>query len=332
MDSISQPVRSIDKEGNMRVKHREYVGDVFSVLPEFGIQKTITLNPTDRHSFPWLSSIAGSFQKFCFEKLGVEYVTQSGTSTPGSVMLIPQYDYSDPIPTSKQEALAFVDTVRTPAWQEARTVLPHKRLCMMKEYFTRIDLEDIKMSVPGKVSVATSGCSDAGPTVGEIWINYEVKLSSPQQSNSSATFFQRGDTFEGETTIIPGDFYQSMPGVTLTNTSDGFSINYSKPGTYLVSISYQLHHTNSAHLTQDMQPLPNGLEPRFEGVESAYWNYNGTDYTSGQHTASVEVFDDPVSIHQKWVEDLFATPVGVDDVSELTVIITPTPEYYTSVN
>lgn len=192
VDTLAGPQQSYDSQGNVRVKHREYLFDILSTTSPFLIQKVIIANPTVQESFPWLSGMANNFQKFCFERLCLHFVTQSPTSSPGSVMIVPIYDVDQDLPDTKSEALTFQDTTRSPSWQECCSLLPKSRLCGYKEYFTKIVQSDLKLSIPAKIAVATSGASDSSPITGEIWIEYDIKMSCPQRDTLGYDFFTLG--------------------------------------------------------------------------------------------------------------------------------------------
>jgi hypothetical protein len=181
VDSIAFPEMQYDQKGNVRIKHREYVGDVFSDTNVYSELLTLLANPTVASTFPWLAGVARNFDKFCLEKFCVHYVTQSPTSSAGSLMIIPIYDIDSDAPTTKAQALTFQDSVRSPAWQECCALLPKDRLCNYKDYFTEIDPSDQKLSIPAKILIASSGASDSSPITGEIWVEYDIKLSCPSQ-------------------------------------------------------------------------------------------------------------------------------------------------------
>lgn len=190
VDTLAGPQQSYDSKGNVRIAHREYLFDILSTTPEYQIQEIVIANPTVQQSFPWLSGMAGNFQKFCFEKLCIHFVTQSPSSSPGSVMIVPIYDVDSSLPSTKNDALTFQDTTRSPAWQECCSLLPRSRLCGYKDYFTKIVQTDLKLSIPAKIVVATSGASDSSPITGEIWIEYDIRMSCPQRDAFGYEYIQ----------------------------------------------------------------------------------------------------------------------------------------------
>lgn len=237
VDSISGPEQLYDSKGNCRIRHREYLKDILSTEMDYQEMFTLTANPTIEESFPWLSGMASNFQKFCFEKLCVRYVTQSPTTSPGSVMIIPIYDVDEDNPPNKAEALVFQDTTRSPAWQECCSLLPKNRLCTYKEYFTKIEPSNQKQSIPAKIVIATSGGSDSGPITGEIWVEYDIKLSCPQKEKGLFDSFVVDTGVR--TSIFPPNFDPNPnPGigqqVALGLIYTGNSIGNIAPGSYFL--------------------------------------------------------------------------------------------------
>ena len=202
VDSIAGPQKSYDSQGNIRIKHREFIKDLFSTNPDYTQLFEFIANPTVASCFPWLSGMSTNFQKFCFEKLCLHYVTQSPTTSPGSMMIIPIYDVDQDVPVDKSQALTFQDTVRSPAWQECCALLPKNRLCGYKDYFTKMKLDDLKLSVPAKVVVASSGNSDSSPSSGELWVEYDIKMSCPQRALETFSLF---DIAPGKATLFYGN-------------------------------------------------------------------------------------------------------------------------------
>ena len=241
VDSLAGPSKSYDSQGNCRIKHREFIKDVFSTDPNYTQLFEFIANPTVGSCFPWLSGMSTNFQKFCFDKLCLHFVTQSPTTSPGSIMIVPIYDVDADIPATKAEALTFQDTVRSPAWQECCALLPKNRLCGYKEYFTKINQDDLKLSIPAKVLICSSGSSDSSPLTGEFWVEYDVKLSCPQRAMETFSLF---DILPGQSTLFEGvpkgnfSIYDNNLGVKFLppDDSSGDKCNIQLPtGNYLVN-------------------------------------------------------------------------------------------------
>jgi hypothetical protein len=244
-DSISAPQMVYGKDGRVRITHREYLFDVLSTNVAFQVLATIVGNPSLVASFPWLATVALNFEKFCFNRLCYHYVTQSSTSAPGSVMMVPCYNPDLNPPATKQDALAFQDCVRSPAWQESCCNLPEDRLCTYRDYYVSIATNEAKLSIPVQTFVCTSGNSGAGPTQGEIWVEYDIELSCPIQNPTGLDhFFNNLNAASEFASLLPlPRFSDFAPNAYLTagaiyNSVGGVNTATLQPGRYLLTYYY----------------------------------------------------------------------------------------------
>lgn len=74
------------------------------------------VNPGLAPSFPWLSNIAQSYQRFRFKRLRFFYVPAVATSNDGSAYLYLQYDYQDSAPTSLAEVMVSESSCSGNVW------------------------------------------------------------------------------------------------------------------------------------------------------------------------------------------------------------------------
>lgn len=84
----------------------------------FTVANTFALNPGLSTTFPWLSTQAVGWEQYKFNKLKFCYYTRTGTSTPGSILMVPDYDAADAAPTTEQIASAYRDVVEEVPWIE----------------------------------------------------------------------------------------------------------------------------------------------------------------------------------------------------------------------
>jgi len=210
VDSISGPQMMYGANGDVRIIHREYLTDILYTggftANGFTVLNTFLANPSNQSNFPWLSGVAQNFEKFCFNKLCYRYVTQSPTTSPGSVMIIPDYDVDTGAPATKQQALTFKDAVRTPGWQDCCAFLPESRLCNYKDYFVQIGA-DQRLSVPASIYICASGGSDSSPLEGEIWVEYDIRLLCPTQNTNGTDTLEVGSPSSAN----PFNFYTVNP-------------------------------------------------------------------------------------------------------------------------
>lgn len=164
--------------GDCAIRHREFVSDINGSV---GFAVTaIALNPGLNGSFPWLSRIAANFESYRFRKLCISFSTESATTATGTVILAVDYDPADSAPTSKTQVLSYRGTVRSSPWSPSCHDSLPEDLNKRKSYYTRAGTvnADLALYDVGNLYVCTQGMAGA-TLVGEIWIDYEVELMTP---------------------------------------------------------------------------------------------------------------------------------------------------------
>jgi len=137
--------------------------------------------------FPWASAIAGNFERFRFVKLRFHYVQNCTTSTTGQVALAVDFDsLDDNTMLTKQQLYSFELTARGTSWTSVVLEIPALRLSQSyKSHYIRqtpVSGGDLKTYDPAQVLVAVSGVNSVGAVIGELWVEYEVQLMTPQFS------------------------------------------------------------------------------------------------------------------------------------------------------
>lgn len=179
----SGPRRNQIKNG-LRIKHKELVTSVngsvaFSTL-------TLQLNPGLSGSFPWLSTVAGSYERYRFRKLRLHYLTRTSTATAGSILMAHEYDPSDAPPETEAQLGSFLGVRSGPAWADLECEADMDLAFPAGPYEKKIIRE-------GPVSDQSADCAHfhfgtvdfAGSTgIGRLYVEYEVDLINPQISDS----------------------------------------------------------------------------------------------------------------------------------------------------
>lgn len=194
-DEISSQVpfmhSSVD---GVRIRHREYIGDVKSSV---GFVNTVfDVNPGLAETFPWLSSIAQNFEQYRFDGLIFEFKTTSAdalnsTNTAlGVVVLAAEYNSAAPTYTNKQQMENSMWAVSTKPSQSIICPIecdPKKNT--IGNLYTRFEApqsgEDIRLFDLCNIQVGTVG-SQAAAVIGELWVSYDVVLLKPQMPSGLA--------------------------------------------------------------------------------------------------------------------------------------------------
>jgi hypothetical protein len=212
-----------------RIIHRELVGSVLGTVA-YTVGSTIAINPGLPNSFPWLSTQALGWEKYKFNYLRLCYYTRTGSNTPGSVILVPDYDAQDSAPANEQIASAYHGTQEDVAWKDNCLTFEPKVLC--QERFIRTGglaaNQDIKTYDIANAFVAT--LDGTAVNWGKVWLEYDVTLIN-QQLNSSGP--------SGSGTIVAGGAAISITAATPFGTTPVTlgSYNLTGSGTNVLSFS-----------------------------------------------------------------------------------------------
>jgi len=177
----------------LTVTHREYLGDVSSTGTTFNVEQFAVIQPGDPESFPWLSAIAGRFEKYSLKNLKVSYVPTCASTTAGSVMLAFDQNAARTVPQSKIQMLEYKSSAKAAAWCpcefQAQCPSGQKYTLLGNNYSpnvyyssnltgsTLITASDIKTFAAGQLFVACDAV--AAGTVGEVYIDYTIEFTAP---------------------------------------------------------------------------------------------------------------------------------------------------------
>lgn len=198
IDDYSSPIGNMN--GNaFRVKKREFIRNI---LPQDPITPlAIEFNPGLPSCFPWLSGVAVNFEKYAVKKLTFCYETAQSTFVPGMVMMAPEFNVSDPVPTTKTELLEYAYASRAPVWKNFRMSVPEKMIMSYRDYYVRNGtVNDRKLYDPLYLIIATDAVSTELSYCGELWIEYDIEFHLPQimtndlSSNKDTKLFYFGLT------------------------------------------------------------------------------------------------------------------------------------------
>lgn len=209
--------------GGCRIRHREYFADLAGSTA-FDV-KAFPLNPGLARTFPWLSKLASRYESYRFEKLDIMFETEAPTSSTGVVALAVDYDPTDAPPLSKTAALSYQGAVRSAPWAASVHSSRHLDLHKRKSYFVRTgnlpDSGSLSLHDTGNLFVVTKGQADSS-NVGELYVEYDVILETPQTDPSSASArVESGGSISnaapfGDAPIITGSLDITASGNTIT--------------------------------------------------------------------------------------------------------------------
>jgi hypothetical protein len=175
----------ITREGdNTRIVHKELISNVVGSgtwTPNGAFNTAISCNPGMSGFFPWLAGEANGFEKYRFNKLVFRYKPRCGSSTPGSVALIPDYDAADPAPVSEIAASSYCGVEEDVPWKEIVLEMDMRR---SSEKFIRFGplLANLDIKTYDLANVFVGTTDGTGVSWGKLWAEYDVTLINPQQN------------------------------------------------------------------------------------------------------------------------------------------------------
>lgn len=196
---ISQNAKS------MRVSHRELVLSGITGQNLFAVNYILNINPGLAGVFPWLSTIAAKWEQYRVHRLVAQYIPVVGTNQPGEILLSPDYDASDPAPTTEQQAAGMRDAIEDVCWKNMELHFdPSAMMGLGPRRFVRTGNEagDIKTFDVAVLNICTVNVT-GGPNIGKLYLDYDIEFFIPQnspnavQSPSQATVIQSGLTVLG---------------------------------------------------------------------------------------------------------------------------------------
>lgn len=172
-----------------RVQHREYICDISSSIG--WLIRSFPINPGIATTFPWLSSVAGSFEQFRFHGLIFEFKSTSATALNsiqtnlGTVIMATEYDALNPPFINKREMENYTySSSFEPSVSGLHPVECARDVTVLSDLYVRstmpLETEDLRFSDLGSFQIATIGMQANTPSIGELWCTYDVELIKPK--------------------------------------------------------------------------------------------------------------------------------------------------------
>lgn len=166
------------------IQHREPLGVIRS---SNAFQRTsITLNP-GLTVFPWLSEIAGAWQRYKVHGAIIEWipaVTPLSTNAGGRVSLSTRYDLSTGAPQSLQQSeVTFGAIAGRPMDQMAMPIECKPE--QMAAVALNVRFGDLPVGANAQffdhciIDIINQGQADTSSDIGEVWITYEIEFLMP---------------------------------------------------------------------------------------------------------------------------------------------------------
>jgi hypothetical protein len=188
------------------VENDEYIGEILGSNSTTPVIQTFPVNPGQSATFPWLSEQALQWEKYRFDYLEFYYKPEvSGFATEGQsgkVILVMDYDASDPAPTTKQEAEDTDPHVDGMPYEDVMLTLDPREMFKMSDakYVRPFGLPggaDIKTYDVGNLSVMTTN-NGGTAAVGELHVRYGVTFEVPVLEATKSAAPANNQVFEAD--------------------------------------------------------------------------------------------------------------------------------------
>lgn len=205
----------------------------------------LEVNPGLSATFPWLSQIAQQWEEYRFHNIEFEYVTRAATSQAGNILIAPDYDCSDPTPTTELILSSYEDAVEDALWKDITCRLNNKSMFPNGERkFVRSGPVVGSLKLYDVAQLFYAPIASSAIDVGRLWVHYDVEFfvasndSGGGSRNSSVSFFQNqsSQSITTATAVIVdvagnGTWIENPLNVTF---SEG--VFTPLPGTYLMTV------------------------------------------------------------------------------------------------
>lgn len=208
----NDPPAMHNQDDLIRVRHREYIGDVFSsnTVGDFKVQD-FPIQPGLDTTFQWLAPIALQYQEWI--PLGIIFEFKSNTGftsaapspATGTVIMATDYDSFDQHPFT--DKVSMENVVHSTTAKTTESFLHPVECAPKRNVLDRMFVRG--QAIPGTqppqfydlgtFCIASIGCPTANQNLGELWCTYEIGLSKATMKNSGSDAVQ-SDQFDLTTT------------------------------------------------------------------------------------------------------------------------------------
>jgi len=182
-------------KNSVRIREREYLGDVIGSDTTGAFQNQVyPVNPQNAITFPWLSQIALLYEQWVPHGIVFEFVSTSADWSGvgqqlGTVIMATDYNADDPLFTSKvvMENEDFSNSTKPSCNAMHGLECDPKQRPLGVMYMASSG--GLKFTTLGNFQLATVGCPTGYPTLGELWVSYDISLMKKSIQTASGGVF-----------------------------------------------------------------------------------------------------------------------------------------------
>jgi hypothetical protein len=187
-----------------QLKHREFVTSLtyttlagyageLVLLPPTDNALGLDLNPGNERLFPWLSTQAGAWEKYRFNRVKFYLYPKQPTTAQGWVCMCFDYDYNDPIPRTKGHILTNKTVCDGSVWMEHTLALDTGMLNegMPWRYVAVNASTEPRTSYAGFLTIALDGLTPSTNYGFDLWCEYDITLNIPCPPDEDVANFKQ---------------------------------------------------------------------------------------------------------------------------------------------
>lgn len=242
-------------EDSIRVRKREFIADINSVIKAFTLQ-SFPIQPGLDETFPWLASVARNYEQYRINGMIFQFVSTSSDAIAdttnlglGQVILATDYNAAD---DDFQDAPQMLNYMFSNSGKPSENIM-HAIECAptdtaQKLYYVRSGAvpggQDPRLYDMGTFQIAVNNMPATYSGMGQLWVSYDITFCKSQQNNLLG-FGINSDLFQlsvGITNALPfgtDEFeWQGVAGSSIGCTLDSDSIFFPEgliSGYYMIS-------------------------------------------------------------------------------------------------
>lgn len=166
-----------NNSGDVVVSRSELLSPLIVVANSNSLDTYVDMFPTSS-VLAWLAKLTIAFERITWLSARVMYKPFSGTTKTGSVCIGVDWNSSltKDLPASRSKTQSTTPVMEMPIWQSGSMMLPAMRLMSRREYTLSAGEPFDRQPCQILISV-TSQPDRTDVTVGELWVDYKVRLS-----------------------------------------------------------------------------------------------------------------------------------------------------------
>jgi hypothetical protein len=167
--------------GGVRIVNDELINGTINGSTSFTVQNSYYIQPGDATTFPWLSVQAAQYEQYKIHKLEFVYIPSINTSASGDVMLLADYNVSDPVPTSEAIAIDHPYCVLGSVWDPITFRCDISKMSPLgpRKFVRTVSVAgDQKTFDGGRFHICTNNGSAVA--IGKLLVHYDIEFFVPQ--------------------------------------------------------------------------------------------------------------------------------------------------------